>query len=156
MVMRSGGPIIILTPFLKGMTVQGKEKTIQLMKDILRRSKAEQTEVILLGTDEQLTRFANNEIHQNVSETNVTITVRVAQGKRVGMATANDLSPDGLDRVVQMAQDVVAMQPENPDFPGFPDPPIAHTHAGCIPAQRFTYRMCWVYEPDRHAVPVEM
>lgn len=105
--------------------MQGKQKTIKLMKDILRRSKAEQTEVIVMGTDEQLTRFANNAIHQNVSETNVTVTVRVAQGKRVGMATANDLSPDGLDRVVQMAQDVVAVQPENPDFPGFPDVPAA-------------------------------
>jgi PmbA protein len=110
---------------LKGTTVQGKQKTIELMKDILRRSGAEQTEVIVMGTDEQLTRFANNEIHQNVSETNVTITVRVAQGKRVGIATTNDLSPDGLDRVVQMAQDVVTVQPENPNFPGFPDAPEA-------------------------------
>lgn len=105
--------------------MQGKQKTMELMKDILRRSRAEQTEVIVMGTDEQLTRFANHEIHQNVAETNVTVTVRVAKDKRVGMATANDLSQDGLDRVLQMAQDVVAVQPENPDFPGFPDVPAA-------------------------------
>jgi len=102
--------------------VQGEENTSRLMKDVLRRSTAEQTEVIVLGTDEQLTRFANNEIHQNVSETNVSVTVRVAQGKRVGMATTNDLTPTGLDRVVQTAIEVVALQPENPGFPGFREP----------------------------------
>jgi predicted Zn-dependent protease len=93
-----------------------------MVYSLLRRSTANQTEVLVLGKDEQLTRYANNIIHQNVSETNVTVTVRVALGQRVGMASGNDLTAAGLDRVVETATDVARLQPENPDFSGFPEP----------------------------------
>jgi len=101
-----------------------------MMQSLIQRSTADQTEVLVLGKDEQLTRFANNTIHQNVSETNATVTVRVALGQRVGMATSNDLTTAGLDRVVETATAVARLQPENPDFPGFPQPkPVASTNA---------------------------
>ena len=63
----------------------GEQKTQELLKSVLRRSTAGQVEAIVIGKDEQLTRFANSIIHQNVSETNVTLTVRMALGQRVGM-----------------------------------------------------------------------
>ncbi len=100
----------------------GKQKTQELLKSVLQRSTAGQVEAIVIGKDEQLTRFANNMIHQNVSEMNVTLTVRMALGQRVGMATTNDLTEAGLDRVVELAADIARLQPENPGFPGFPDP----------------------------------
>ena len=53
---------------------------------VLASSKADQTELLLTGHDSSLTRFANNVIHQNVAETNAQIRVRVAFGKRVGVA----------------------------------------------------------------------
>jgi predicted Zn-dependent protease len=110
--------------------VLGQKKTKELLQHILRRSNADQTEVILLGKDEQLTRFANNVIHQNVAETNATLTVRVALGRRVGMATTNDLADTGLDQVVETALTVARLQPEIPNFPGFPTPkPISTVHA---------------------------
>lgn len=108
----------------------GQGKTRELLQYILRHSNADQTEVILLGQDEQLTRFANNVIHQNVAETNATLTVRVALGQRVGMATTNNLTDAGLDQVVETATTVARLQPENPNFPGFPEPrPITAVHA---------------------------
>jgi predicted Zn-dependent protease len=102
--------------------VLGQQKTKELLKSVLKRSTAGQTEVIVIGKDEQLTRFANSVIHQNVSETNVTLTVRVALGQRVGAATTNDLTGAGLDQVVELATSMARLQPENPDFPGFPEP----------------------------------
>ena len=39
-----------------------------------------QAEVVLISEDAKLTRFANNEIHQNVAERNVEVHVRVALG----------------------------------------------------------------------------
>jgi predicted Zn-dependent protease len=102
--------------------VLGEQKTQELLKSVLRRSAAGQLEAIVIGKDEQLTRFANSIIHQNVSETNVTLTVRMALGQRVGMATTNDLTEAGLDRVVELAADIARLQPENPEFPGFPNP----------------------------------
>jgi PmbA protein len=100
----------------------GHAKTEVLLKKILVGSSAGEMEVIVQTKDEQLTRFANNAIHQNVSETNAVVTVRVALGQRVGMATTNDLTGTGLDRVVETATEAAQLQLENPNFPGFPEP----------------------------------
>lgn len=100
----------------------GQQKTKELLQSILKRSTSGQTEVVVVGKDEHLTRFANSMIHQNVSEMNITVTVRVALGQRVGMATTNDLTDAGLNQVVETATSIACLQPENPDFPGFPQP----------------------------------
>jgi PmbA protein len=93
-------------------------------------SKADQTEVIVVSTDSQLTRFANNYIHQNVAESNAGLRIRVALGRRIGVAEGNDLSPEGIRRAVETARVIAQLQPENPDFPGLPPPqPIAQVNA---------------------------
>ena len=43
-----------------------------------------------------LTRFANNYIHQNVEETDTSITVRAVLGKKIGVATTDVVTPEGL------------------------------------------------------------
>ena len=73
----------------------GPERAKELMQKALRASKAEQTEVLLVAQDQELTRFANNLIHQNVAETDVTLTIRAVMGKRQGVATTNNLSDEG-------------------------------------------------------------
>jgi predicted Zn-dependent protease len=69
-----------------------------------------------------LTRFANNCIHQNVAERNATLTVRLLRGKRMGLATTNRLDEDGLFTVVEQARALAAVSPEDPDYPGLPEP----------------------------------
>lgn len=98
----------------------GSEKLKQLADAALGHSKAEQTEVLLHGTDSSLSRFANNTIHQNVFESNVTLRVRVLLGKRTGVAESNDISPEGVKRAVDMARAIAQSQPEAPDNPPLP------------------------------------
>ncbi len=93
-----------------------------LLQRVISRSPGDETEVLFLGLDEALTRFANNEIHQNVAETNFSLAVSVAFGKRVGMAATSDLSDAALDRLLEQAAMLARLQPENPDFPGFAPP----------------------------------
>ncbi|RLC65910.1 MAG: hypothetical protein DRI48_05945 [Chloroflexi bacterium] len=99
----------------------GRKQVETLLKRALAISSADETEVVLLGLDEHLTRFANNIIHQNVSESNRYVVVRAALGRRVGVAATNDLTDVGLERVVESAVAMARLQPENPDFPGLPD-----------------------------------
>ncbi|TMD38146.1 MAG: hypothetical protein E6J04_02405 [Chloroflexi bacterium] len=54
-----------------------------LLQKVLGYSQADQTEVVYLGTESALTRFANNSIHQNVAESNHELRVRAVAGKRV-------------------------------------------------------------------------
>ncbi|MFQ6101522.1 MAG: TldD/PmbA family protein [Anaerolineae bacterium] len=121
----------------------GRSQTETLLKRVLSLSSADETEVVLLGLEAQLTRFANNTIHQNVAETNRYVVVRAALGRRVGVGVTNDLTDAGLERAVETAIAVAKLQVENPDFPGLPDPvgvPEATAFdegtAWCGPAER--------------------
>lgn len=102
----------------------GPEKAKQLCKDLLRRVGDGTAEVSLLVNDESLTRFANNSIHQNVAESDITIGIRVFIGSRAGTAGTNRLDPEALDEVVSRARTSAKVSPENPDFPGLGGPTV--------------------------------
>jgi predicted Zn-dependent protease len=110
---------------------------------VLAASSADQTEVVALGVDSALTRFANSAIHQNVAERNVEVRVRAIVGKRAGVATTNDLSDSALGRVVERAVEAARRQPEDPELPDLPAPlpvePVASfspSTAACSPERR--------------------
>src|SRR5215831_18458039 len=63
----------------------------QIAESILSASKADETEVLAMEQDESLTRFANNFVHQNVTERNVQVTTRAVIGTKIGIAVSNDL-----------------------------------------------------------------
>src|SRR5450759_3851518 len=108
----------------------GIDKLRELTQQIIGMSKAEQTEVIFNGTDSALTRFANSYIHQNVAETNTEVRVRLVYGKKIGVASSNDLSPEALKRTVDTARAIAQRQPENPEFKSLPGPqPIQNVEA---------------------------
>ena len=100
----------------------GPDKLNPLADTALSHSKADQTEVVLQVTDSALSRFANNTIHQNVFESNVTIRVRIILGKRTGVAESNDISPEGIKRTVDTARAIAQLQPENPQNAPLPKP----------------------------------
>ena len=121
----------------------GRRQTEILLKRALSLSSADETEVVLLGLEEQLTRFANNGIHQHVAETNHYLVVRAALGRRVGVAATNDLTVTGLERTVEAATAAAKLRPEDPNFPGLPDPvsvpevtAFDEATAGCEPIER--------------------
>lgn len=112
----------------------GPEKLKQLADAALVHSRADQTEVIVRATDGALTRFANNAIHQNVFESNVTLRVRVILGKRSGVAEGNDISPEGVKRAVDTARAIAQLQPENPQNALLPQPLEPQTVAAYVVA----------------------
>lgn len=93
-----------------------------ILQRALALSQAEQTEAVLFVHDTYLTRFANNSIHQNVNEHNTLLSLRAVVGKRVGASVTNDLSEAGLAAAAANALALARLQPENPDFPGLPQP----------------------------------
>jgi predicted Zn-dependent protease len=102
----------------------GREKSKTICDDVLRRVGEDMVEVSINTLDEALTRFAHNGIHQNVSETDVTVGVRIFLGSREGTASTNRLDPGSLDAVVKRARANAAISPENPDFPGLNGPEV--------------------------------
>lgn len=121
----------------------GEQRIREITHGILAQSRADQTEVSVISGDSQLTRFANNAIHQHVAEVDVQVRVRVVLGKRLGAASTNDIGREALERTLETALTSARQQPENPDFrslpPSLPIPPLrafSEATASCTPEQR--------------------
>src|SRR3990172_4184955 len=100
----------------------GEQELKDLCDKALAMSQAEQTEVVVFSPHSALTRFANNYIHQNVEQQDVDVRVRAVVGKKIGVASSNDLSDEGLRSVVEKALTLARHQKENSDFQSLPGP----------------------------------
>jgi predicted Zn-dependent protease len=99
-----------------------KDQTKAVLDMALGAVREGEAEVVLGGGESHLTRFANNEITQNVSEQRHVLSVRVVLGKRTGRAIGNDLSRAGVTRLVAAATTAARLQPEIPDLLPLPGP----------------------------------
>jgi predicted Zn-dependent protease len=88
----------------------------ELAERIIKFSDADETEVDIGAVTDALTRFANNTIHQNVAEQNLTVSVRTVVDGRTARATTNKTDDESLRRVVRAAADLARFQPKNPDL----------------------------------------
>lgn len=95
------------------------------------REGVSESEALVMAEDAALTRFANSQIHQNVAETNVTINLRVAVGKRVGVASSDRTDDEGIRRLAANAAAIARVVEELEDWGGLPEPtPIEEVPAG--------------------------
>jgi len=88
----------------------------KIIDAVLRLGKAAgayETEVHFDETIEALTRFANNAIHQNVSEHGITVSVRTVVDGRTARASTNRLDEDSLRRAVESSLQLAHSQPKN-------------------------------------------
>ncbi len=120
--------------------VLGPTRIRHILHRALAASTADETEVTLTATEAALTRFADNAVHQNVAESDADLEVRAAFGRRVGTASGNDLSRLGIERVAAQACELARHQPENPEFPGLPEPsPLPETPVAEHPGEHPLY-----------------
>jgi predicted Zn-dependent protease len=115
--------------------VIGREASLSLLKQVIRESPADQTEVLLLTEDSSLTRFAQSTIHQHVAERNGTVILRVVSDKRIAVVTTNILKPSSLKNSLKKAISLARVQQPNEEFKSLPEPraiPEVNTFSGKI------------------------
>lgn len=111
--------------------------------DIARGMGVREVEAIVTSSDQALTRFANNGIHQNVAERTSQLSVRALIDGRTARATTNRLDADGVRRVVEEAIAITRVQERDPDLLPLVEPAryaevnrwVAET-AACSPEER--------------------
>lgn len=77
-------------------------------------------EIVLSSGTEDLTRFANNMIHQSVSLTDSLVHVRFIIGKKIGVARTNRLDSEGIRAAVSQAKALALLQKEDENFVSLP------------------------------------
>lgn len=121
----------------------GESRALETLKKVLSVVTVEQAEAILVAGSSGLTRFANSTIHQNVFERDNEIFLRVAKGKKIGVASSNLIDDESLARLAKRAEEIAESQVPNPNFEAFVRSPRAHraeafheTTEKCSPQQR--------------------
>src|SRR5215210_2429866 len=105
--------------------ILGRDQALSILEDALRGSPADQTELLLVVDSTDVTRYANSEIHQNVSQMNTRISVRVAVGKATARVFTNSLDVQALRGTIQDAVQLARMQSPNPRFQSLPTADMA-------------------------------
>jgi predicted Zn-dependent protease len=100
----------------------GQEKLFRKLEKVLDKSPADETEVVFLGSDSALTRYANSYIHQNVAESDNRIFFRTIKDGHIGVASTNSLLPENLTRTLSDSLDLGQQKAESRDWPGLPNP----------------------------------
>ncbi|MDP6419486.1 MAG: TldD/PmbA family protein, partial [Candidatus Krumholzibacteria bacterium] len=91
----------------------------QICETVFSHSSSDETELVLGGGMENLTRFGENRITQNVSEERYELRIRVRVGQRSGVATTNDFSSESLNRVTDEAIQIARAQKDDPTLLSF-------------------------------------
>lgn len=93
-----------------------KERCQEIFEKVFKASDADETEASLSSGTSALTRFANNEIHQNVAEEGNSLSVRVVYGKKMARASTNRLDDDSIKKVLVEAKQIALLSPDYPDL----------------------------------------
>jgi PmbA protein len=97
---------------------------LRLAEDVVRLSGAAgatEAEALVVSGESSLTRFANSEIHQNVSSAEVLVNLRFVRGRRVGVASTGRADPEGVRALVERAAAIAANVEELEDWAGLPE-----------------------------------
>ena len=104
-----------------------KDQAMKILTAALDYSKAEQTEVVLMGEQTWLTRFAESAISQNIAQEETTLVVTAVNAKKIGLVSTNDVSEAGIEKAVKAAGEVSRYQQPDERFASFPDTIAAPT-----------------------------
>ncbi|MEE9554334.1 MAG: TldD/PmbA family protein, partial [candidate division Zixibacteria bacterium] len=96
----------------------GREKILKLLDSVAKKSKANTTEILFMGSDSGLTRYANSCIHQNVAESDGKVTFRVSVDRKIGTVTTNILDEKSLLKSLESAIEIAGFSRPNKYFKG--------------------------------------
>jgi predicted Zn-dependent protease len=113
----------------------------ELFHHVIKYSIARETEALVTSYSYSLTRFANNAIHQNVTEDNLGLSVRAVVDQRMARASSNKLDEDSIRRLAESALELARLAPRDPDLLPMPGPQM--------------YRAVSRYDPDTGELSAE-
>jgi predicted Zn-dependent protease len=99
-----------------------RQRAEEIFGQVLKYSTAEETEVLVSSSTFALTRFANNTIHQNVSEESTTLSVRVVADGRMARASTNKFDEESIRQICEGVLALARLQPPDPELLPMPGP----------------------------------
>ncbi|MGN7205122.1 TldD/PmbA family protein [Pedobacter sp. SAFR-022] len=98
------------------MAILSKEEAQAILKKVISFSKADACEVSLSGSDGGNIRYARNAVSTAGQISVMSLGVSSTFGKKTGTATINEFDDASLQKVVQRAEELAKLAPENPEY----------------------------------------
>ena len=99
-----------------------RQQAERIFDQVLKYSTAEETEVMVTSSTFALTRFANNTIHQNVSEQSTVLSVRAVTEGRMARASTNKFDEASIRQTCEDVLVLARLQPPDPELLPMPGP----------------------------------
>ena len=106
------------------MAIYTKEEARQILEKALSFSTADACEININGSESGNIRYARNTVSTSGHRSNQQLVVQCNYGKKVGTATIDEFDDASLKKVVERAQELAKLSPENPEFMGPLEPQV--------------------------------
>jgi predicted Zn-dependent protease len=104
------------------MAILNESDAQAILKKVLALSKADECEATLTGSRAANLRYARDAVSTSGGAENLSLAVQCSFGKKTGVATLNEFDDASLQKVVQRAEDLAQLAPENPEYVPFLGP----------------------------------
>jgi len=127
-----------------------EEQAADIFHRVRKLASADEVEVNFSGGNFSLTRFANNTIHQNVSEENHVVSVRTVFDGRTARASTNKFDDESLRHVVKSSESLARVQHPDPDLLHMPDA-SSESEADSVPNPTRYFEQTAAITPEQRA-----
>ncbi|MBD2756486.1 TldD/PmbA family protein [Spirosoma validum] len=104
------------------MAILTQEEAKKIIDKVLSYSKADEMKVELTGGRSGNIRFARNSVSTAGTSNNLSLSVTVVLGKKIGTSDINEFDDASLEKAVRRAEEMARLAPENPEYVPMPGP----------------------------------
>ena len=101
--------------------MHGESQLLDVIERALAASGADEADAALVATDRNISRFANSNLHQNMSEAAAELTLRVVIGGATGVASTTVFDDEEMRRTAELAREAARHARPLPSFKGLYD-----------------------------------
>ncbi len=83
----------------------GKTEATEIIASALAAANADEADAMFVAVDQNISRFANSQLHQNMSEESASLTLRVIVDGAMGVATTTSFEPEEIARTADLARE---------------------------------------------------
>ena len=112
----------------------GQAKLLTELSRLVKRIPADGVSAFAQASTRQVFRFAQDAIHQDLTQESIIITVKIVLNGRIGIASTETWTPTSLARCVRSAREIAALSPPLKDLPELPRTHRLRTTADYVPA----------------------
>lgn len=97
-------------------TLFSEDQALSLVENIIKQSGSEGVFVSLTTGEESLSRYSENQMTQNISRTQLNLSVTSYFGKKSASSSTTNLDPEAIKETIQRSQELARIAPEDPEW----------------------------------------